>query len=74
MSSKCNSLLIKIFPVHNELEDNDIRNVKRVIGQSVGVSFCVYLLIGTVGLLTFGLSVSSNIIAQCEFEIYFRSS
>lgn len=54
-----------IFSVHNELEDNSSAQVEKVIGRSLGLSLLVYQMIGTIGYLTFGKQVTSNIIAQC---------
>ncbi len=55
------NLPAKIFSIFNELQDNSQQRMRRVINQSVGVSYLVYLVIGVLGYLTFGAAVTSNI-------------
>ncbi|KAJ1536606.1 hypothetical protein HK405_015131, partial [Cladochytrium tenue] len=51
-----------IFAIHNELVDNSIVRVTRVVRLSISTAFSVYQAIGIVGYLTFGNAVSSNVI------------
>lgn len=53
-----------IFSIYNELENNSSRQIDKVIGRSIGVSFTVYQIIGVIGYLTFGENVGPNIIAM----------
>ncbi|KAI8607337.1 transmembrane amino acid transporter protein-domain-containing protein, partial [Chytriomyces sp. MP71] len=53
-----------IFAVHNELIDNALPIVSRVIHLSIGTAFFVYQTIGITGYLTFGNTVGGNIIAM----------
>ncbi|KAJ3210282.1 hypothetical protein HDU82_008432 [Entophlyctis luteolus] len=53
-----------IFAVHNELNDNSLPRVSRVIHISIGTAFFVYQTIGICGYLTFGPSVAGNIISM----------
>ncbi|KAJ3253037.1 hypothetical protein HDU77_004773 [Chytriomyces hyalinus] len=53
-----------IFSVHNELIDNSVSNVGKVIQLSIGTALVVYQLIGITGYLTFGNSVGGNIISM----------
>ncbi|KAI9353814.1 transmembrane amino acid transporter protein-domain-containing protein [Obelidium mucronatum] len=53
-----------IFAVHNELDDNAIPRVSRVIHLSITTAFSVYQLIGIMGYLTFGNSVAGNVISM----------
>ncbi|KAJ3284182.1 hypothetical protein HDU79_008428 [Rhizoclosmatium sp. JEL0117] len=53
-----------IFAVHNELVDNSVSQVKKVIHLSILTAFGVYQLIGIMGYLTFGNTVGGNVISM----------
>ncbi|KAJ3076647.1 hypothetical protein HDU98_001657 [Podochytrium sp. JEL0797] len=53
-----------IFSVHNELIENSVSHVKRVIHLSILTAFSVYQLIGIMGYLTFGNAVSGNVVSM----------
>ncbi|KAJ3098854.1 hypothetical protein HK100_005004 [Physocladia obscura] len=53
-----------IFAVHNELVDNSITQVSKVIRLSISTAFAVYQAIGIAGYLTFGNTVNGNIVSM----------
>ncbi|KAI9209651.1 vacuolar amino acid transporter 5 [Polychytrium aggregatum] len=53
-----------IFAVYNEIRDNTIGRMSKVIVASIGTSFTVYELIGVIGYITFGNNVSDNVISM----------
>ncbi|KAI8821813.1 transmembrane amino acid transporter protein-domain-containing protein [Fimicolochytrium jonesii] len=53
-----------IFSVYNELIENEHKRMRKVVVTSVGTAFFVYQTVAVLGYLTFGNTVSSNIIGQ----------
>lgn len=51
-----------IFAVINELEDVSINRVDKVISLSIGMAFCIYMLISFAGYSTYGSNVQSDIL------------
>lgn len=45
---------MNILPIYNELKDRSLRNVRKVIVTSVGLSCVLFVLLGTIGYLSFG--------------------
>ncbi|KAH3901255.1 related to Vacuolar amino acid transporter 7 [Saccharomycodes ludwigii] len=57
---------MNMFSICNELQDNSIKNITRVINQSVGISCTLFLTVGILGYLTFGDDVQGNIIINYD--------
>ncbi|EGG08376.1 uncharacterized protein MELLADRAFT_116043 [Melampsora larici-populina 98AG31] len=53
-----------VFSVHNELISNNSSRMKLVLRISIGSAALIYEVIGTLGYLTFGNNVSSNLISD----------
>ncbi|RKO89724.1 transmembrane amino acid transporter protein-domain-containing protein, partial [Blyttiomyces helicus] len=53
-----------IFSVYNELVDNTSKQVEKVISRSIGTAFSTYEVIGILGYLTFGDTVTSVVISH----------
>ena len=51
-----------LFSIYNELKQNTPARINRVIGISIGSSAIIYEIIGLLGYLTFGNTVSSNVL------------
>ncbi|KAI0240011.1 hypothetical protein L0F63_001557 [Massospora cicadina] len=51
-----------LFSIHNELVDNGVSQVTRVLTRSVGNGAVVYLTLGSLGYLSFGDDVAPNIL------------
>ncbi|KAJ9074275.1 hypothetical protein DSO57_1007965 [Entomophthora muscae] len=59
-----------IFSIHNEIIDNSIPRVSRVLISSIGNGSIVYILIGSLGYLTFGDDVESNILSMYKVNTF----
>ncbi|KAG9302495.1 hypothetical protein G9A89_007199 [Geosiphon pyriformis] len=59
-----------IFTIYNELEDNSQLKINRVIFCAITSTLIIYQVIATIGYLTFGEDVSSNIISECNPNQY----
>jgi len=53
-----------LFPIFNELKDNNQKRMNRVITGAIGSATLTYEVIGILGYLTFGSTVGANIIAM----------
>ena len=54
-----------MFSVLNEISNNSHYHTTSVIFASIGSAGMIYVLLGVTGYLTFGNSVSGNIIRMC---------
>ncbi|KAL6944492.1 hypothetical protein ACO0RG_001229 [Hanseniaspora osmophila] len=53
---------MNMFSICNELEHNSLKNIDKVIGNSVGVACFLFVVVGTTGYLSFGSDVKGNVI------------
>lgn len=60
----------QMFSVLNEINDNSHYRTTGVIFASIGSAAMVYILIGVTGYLSFGNSVSGNIIGMCMYSTF----
>jgi amino acid permease len=52
-----------IFSIHNELPDNSLARIKKVVSSCISIAVCVYVTVATIGYLCFGnVAWSDNII------------
>ncbi|CAH7685578.1 transmembrane amino acid transporter protein-domain-containing protein [Phakopsora pachyrhizi] len=63
-----------LFPVHNELRVNSVKQKKKVLMMSIGSAILIYEFIGTIGYLTFGSKVSSNLISDYPHSTFISIS
>ncbi|KAI8646968.1 transmembrane amino acid transporter protein-domain-containing protein [Parasitella parasitica] len=64
-----------IFSVHNELQDNSVKSIVKVIFSSIGSAAFIYEVVAVLGYLSFGKDVLGNIILmypQSHFVAYGR--
>lgn len=54
----------QLFPIFNELKDNNQKRMNKVIGGAIGSATLTYEVIAVFGYLTFGSTVGANIIAM----------
>lgn len=59
-----------IFPVFNELKDNRPSRINKVTSLSIGISTVLYLLVGILGYLMFGVKVKGNILEERKSWIF----
>lgn len=57
-----------LFPIYNELKDNTQAKMNVIIGASIYSAAGVYEVLGSIGYLTFGSKVGSNVIAMYPAE------
>ncbi|EDO16739.1 hypothetical protein Kpol_1003p44 [Vanderwaltozyma polyspora DSM 70294] len=57
---------MNLFSIINELENNSIRNITKVINRSIGISTFLFLLVGISGYLTFGSNTLGNIMLNYD--------
>lgn len=58
-----------IFSVCNEIRNFTVRRVNYVIGGSIGLAWCVYMVIAIFGYHTYGNSVSANVLKSYPNQI-----
>ncbi|KAL6948748.1 hypothetical protein ACO0QE_001221 [Hanseniaspora vineae] len=62
---------MNMFSICNELEHNSLRNIDKVIGNSVGVACLLFIVVGTLGYLNFGSDIKGNVILNYNPESIF---
>ncbi|SCW01945.1 LAFE_0E10726g1_1 [Lachancea fermentati] len=57
---------MNMFSIINELKDNSMTNISKVINGSIGISTLLYVSVGLCGYLTFGSKVLGNIMLNYD--------
>lgn len=51
----------------NEIKDNSPSSIVQVIGSSIGLAGCIYIVVSITGYITFGNAIVANIVSMCKF-------
>lgn len=60
------------FSIFNELKASNFNNFSKIVVRAMSLALVIYLTVGTLGYLTFGDNVESNIIKMYEMNNFFN--
>jgi len=53
-----------MFSIMNEIKDNSPSSIVQVIGSSIGLAGCIYIVVSITGYITFGNAIVANIVSM----------